>query len=34
MASLAGLELSSDLTEEFYVRGLQTTGTLAASTSQ
>jgi hypothetical protein len=29
LAPLAGIELSGDLTEEFYVGGLRTTGTLA-----
>lgn len=29
LAPLAGVELSSDLTEEFYVGGLKTVGTLA-----
>ena len=29
LAPLAGVELSGDLTEEFYVGGLKTTGTLA-----
>ena len=29
IAPLAGVELSGDLTEEFYVGGLKTTGTLA-----